>query len=1195
MTGLEEEHCKQKKYTASGTYWVNVKDANGCNANSNAISVTVWEPDYPNIVLTGPAIYCLESPSTLSTIPGYSYQWWKGNTAVTGATSQTYIPTSSALYKVTVTDAHGCFKKNFTGVDITVNSLSAPAVTVSNGNVLCQNETTQLSMPAGYSSYLWSTGTTGNEITVGSSGGYSCTISDLNSCVSTSPVKIITVNPLPQPVISAAGPTSFCYDQSVSLSAQPGYINYTWSNGKTGQSISAETNGPITVTVKDVNNCYGTSSAVNITVWDIPVPTVSCNGPTTYCIENPSTLTTISGYNYQWKKGTTLLTNATNQNYQPTVTNANYKVTISDLHGCARTSGTFAVNVNTGTPASLTVTGGTTICQGQSTNIAATAGYSSYLWPTGQTTASISVSAAGNYFVTTTDVNGCTAISTPKTIIVNPLPQPVITATGATSFCDGGSVTLDAGSGYSAYNWSNGKSTQTVNITGSGNYAVTVTGTNGCAATSLPVAVTVWIPPNPVISSSTGSATFCANAGVYLTTLPGYAYQWQKSGSNIVGATQQNYFPASGGSYKVIIYDNHGCSKTSGSFSITVNALPAPVISGAATVCQGSSIVLSCGTFTSYTWSTGAITASINVNTAGTFAVTVTDANGCSGTSPQKTVTSGLALVPVITAQGPTQFCDGGSVTLDAGSGYSSYLWSNGKTTQTNAITASGSFVVTVTNASGCSGTSAAAIVDEWIPPTPVVTTSSGTTTFCSGSGVYLTTIGGYSYQWQKTGTNISGATNQNYSPTVGANYKVIITDNHGCSKTSSALSVIINTSPAPVISGPATVCVGSSIALSCGSFTSYVWSTGSNASTINVNAAGSFNVTVTDLNGCSGISPQKTVALSQLPVPIITTSGPIEFCDGGSVTLDAGSGYSSYNWSNSKTTQTNVVSASGSYVVTVTNAGGCTGTSAAMNVTAWIIPSVSVTAVGPITYCLNSGTYLTTLSGPYNYQWLKGTTNVIGATNQTFAPVSSGTYKVKVTDVNGCNKTSSGLKVTVNPLPASTISISGSNSICAGQTKTITANTGSGLTYLWKREGNVIAGATASTYIASLAGNYTCVVTNSSGCAVTSNTITIVINCKGDAQNGMEGDHVSWLIYPNPTNHELHIRMSTGEVESGDCLTEIKNLMGTTIWFNKSTFMDHSIETDLYLDAGIPAGMYFVVIHVGDMMYRAPFVVSGK
>ncbi|MEP7128110.1 MAG: T9SS type A sorting domain-containing protein, partial [Chitinophagales bacterium] len=472
---------------------------------------------------------------------------------------------------------------------------------------------------------------------------------------------------------------------------------------------------------------------------------------------------------------------------------------------------------------------------------------------------------------------------------------------------------------------------------------------------------------------------------------------------------------------------------------------------------------------------------------------------------------------------------------------------------------------------------------------------SSGTTTFCSGSGVYLTTIGGYSYQWQKTGTNISGATNQNYSPSVGANYKVIITDNHGCSKTSAALSVIINTSPTPVISGPANVCVGSSVALSCGSFVSYIWSTGSNASTINVNTAGSYSVTVTDVNGCSGNSPQKTVALSELPVPVITASGATQFCDGGSVTLDAGSGYSSYNWSNSKTTQTNVVKVSGTYVVTVTNAGGCAGTSDAINVTAWIIPSVNVTAVGPINYCLNAGTYLTTLSGPYNYQWLKGTTNVSGATNQSFAPVSSGTYKVKVTDVNGCNKTSSGLKVTVNPLPASTISISGSNSICSGQTKTISANTGSGLTYLWKREGDVLAGATASTYVAPLAGNYTCVVTNSSGCAVTSNTITIIINCKGDAPNGMEGDKVSWLIYPNPTNHELHIRMNTGEVESGDCLTEIKNLMGATIWFNKSTFMDHSIETDLNLESGIPTGMYFVVIHVGDMIYRAPFVVSGK
>lgn len=1181
------------KFYISGSYWVNVKDTNGCQANSNAIEVTVWEPDYPAITPMGPATFCIENPTTLSTIPGYACQWTKGGTAISGATGQTYIPSASGLYKVIVTDIHGCSKKNDAGVSITVNSLTAPAITVSNGSVLCQNQTTDLSMPSGYFNYLWSTGASSNTITVGNSGTYTCTITDLNGCMSASPPKVITVNPLPQPAITPAGPTSFCYDQSVTLSAQPGFNQYTWSNGKSGQSITAETNGTITVTVKDANNCYGTSPSIDLTVWDLPLPTISVTGPVVYCIENPSTLSTIPGYAYQWKKGATVLVNATNQTYQPTSSSTTYKVVITDVHGCSKSSDNFSVTVNSGTPASLTVTGGITICQGQSTNIAATAGYVSYLWSSGQTASSINVTAAGTYAVTTTDANGCTAISSPKTIVVNALPQPVITALSATSFCDGGSVTLDAGAGYNGYSWSNGKSTQTVSITASGSFTVTVTDANGCSAASPAMSVTEWIPPTPVISTSTGATTFCANTGVYLTTIAGYSYQWLKSGADIAGATQQNYLPSLGGSYKVVITDIHGCQKTSASFSITINSNPVPVITGPATVCQGSSIVLSCGSYAGYSWSTGATASTISVSSAGNFSVTVTDANGCSGTSVAKNVTVSQSLSPVITAQGPTQFCDGGSVVLDAGSGYATYSWSNGKTTQTNTITASGSFSVTVTNTSGCSGTSPAVNVDEWIPPTPVISTSSGAVTYCSNSGFYLTTIGGYVYQWLKSGVNISGATGQNYAPVSGGSYKVMITDIHGCSKTSSGLSVTQNTSPMPVITGPSTVCAGSSITLSCGTYPVYAWSNGAQSASISTGIAGSYTVTVTDANGCSGTSAQKTITQSQPPVPVISALGATQFCDGGSVTLDAGSGYNSYSWSNGKTTSTISVTASGNYTVTVSNSAGCTGTSVPVAVTVWTLPAVTVSAVGPATYCLNAGTYLTTISGPYSYQWLKGTATQNGATNQNYAPVSSGTYKVKVTDVHGCNKTSSGLKVTVNPLPAATISISGSANICAGQTKTISANTGSGLTYAWKNDGVTISGATASSYVAAVAGNYSCVVTNSTGCSSTSNVIAITSNCKDEELKDEGLD--SWLIYPNPSTGEVHMRLNTGALENGSCIAEIRNLAGIIIWSSQLTFTDHRVEIDLYLGDEITAGYYLVVMRIGEHNYHQPLILTKE
>lgn len=1190
-------NLQTKKYTVSGTYWVEVGDSNGCRAKSNAIDITLWEPQFPDITVGGPTTYCIETPTVLSTIPGYTYQWLKGNTVLTAATDQSWSPVSTGQYKVVVTDEHGCSKKNDVGVNITVNSLSAPSITITGGSTICAGQTTQLSLPAGYSSYSWSNGSMASVISVGDAGSYTCTISDTNGCVATTPAKWITVNPLPLPVITPAGPTSFCYDASVTLSAQPGFNQYNWSNGKSGQTATADSGGEITVTVKDSNGCWGTSPAISLTVWDLPVPAISNLGPDVYCIENPSTLTTISGYSYQWKKGANILDNATSQYYQPTVTNLNYKVVITDEHGCSRTSDNYGVTVNSGTPASLSVSGGTTICAGQVSTISATAGYSSYSWSNGQNTSSIQVSTPGNYFVTTTDVNGCTAMSSTKTIVVNPLPAPVINAQGATSFCDGGSVVLDAGAGYNSYAWSNGKTTPTNTINSSGTYWVTVTDGNGCSATAAAVEVTEWIPPTPEISSSTGIFTFCTNDGVSLFTVSGYNYQWLKAGNAIDGATNSIYYPSGSGNYKVTLTDEHGCSKTSALKSVTINTNPVPVISGPDVVCDGSSIVLNCGNFSSYSWSNGSTSPTITVSSADNYSVVVTDANNCQGISAIKNITISALPTPVITAQGTTTFCEGGSVMLDAGAGFNSYNWSNGKFTQTVTINSSGDYSVTVTNAAGCSATSSLATVNVWVLPVPEVVSSSGNFTYCSNSGTYLTTLPGYSYQWRKGNTDIDGATDQNYVPTSNGNYKVVITDEHGCTKTGSNSFVTILSSPAPQISGPSAVCPGSSITLSCGTFDSYYWSNGSQQASINVNSAGSFSVTVGNSNGCMATSPVVDITQGALPVPVVSAQGPTQFCDGGNVVLDAGAGYSSYSWSNNKSTQTNSVNTTGVYQVTVTNASGCLGTSLPVVVTVWTMPDVNVAIVGSTTYCKNDGTYLTTLSGPYNYQWLKGSTVQNGATNQNFAPTSSGTYKVKVTDLQGCNKTSSGLKVTVNALPKASISKTGSANICPGQTKSLSAKTASGQTYAWFLDGLPIPGATSAVYIADIAGTYTCVVTKTStACSAVSNSITLTSNCKDDHELITAGSHSDqWKIYPNPTNSELHIRVNTDDLADGTYRAEIRSIMGNIIWQEEASFSNHSIETDVYLDNSVAAGMYVVVLHVGDRLYNASLVVTGK
>ena len=142
-----------------------------------------------------------------------------------------------------------------------------------------------------------------------------------------------------------------------------------------------------------------------------------------------------------------------------------------------------------------TITGVTSICQGQSSTLNAGPGYSAYVWSTGINTQTLSVNTAGTYSVTVTDANGCVG-NTSQPIVVNSLPTP--TVTGITDICFGNSTTLDAGAGYSGYQWNGGGITQTISASASGQYTVTVTDANGCTGTSSSL-VTVNALPVPVI------------------------------------------------------------------------------------------------------------------------------------------------------------------------------------------------------------------------------------------------------------------------------------------------------------------------------------------------------------------------------------------------------------------------------------------------------------------------------------------------------------------------------------------------------------------------------------------------------------------------------------------------------------------------------------------------------------------------
>ncbi|HEX2898929.1 MAG TPA: hypothetical protein VHS96_04340, partial [Bacteroidia bacterium] len=389
-------------------------------------------------------------------------------------------------------------------------------------------------------------------------------------------------------------------------------------------------------------------------------------------------------------------------------------------------------------------------------------------------------------------------------ITINAIPAtPTITPGGPTTFCAPGSVNLTSSSA-SGNVWSpGGATTQTLNVTTSGSYTVSVT-TAGCtSAASAPVVVTVnSAPATPTITPS-GPTTFCTGGSVTLSAPVSSGYLWSPG-----GATTQTINVTTSGSYTVQVTNGAGCSATSAPTVVTVNAAPAtPTItpSGPTTFCAGGSVTLSAPVSSGYLWSPGgATTQTINVTTSGSYTVQVTNGAGCSATSAPTVVTvNPTPATPTITAGGPTTFCAGGSVTLTSSSATDN-IWSpGGATTQSINVTTSGTYSVVVNNG-GCASAASNSITVtvNALPATPTITPS-GPTSFCSGGSVTLSAPVSSGYLWSP-----GGATTQTINVTTSGSYTVQVTNGAGCSATSAPTVVTVNPTPAtPTITagGPTT------------------------------------------------------------------------------------------------------------------------------------------------------------------------------------------------------------------------------------------------------------------------------------------------------------------------------------------------------------------------------------------------------
>ncbi len=617
-----------------------------------------------------------------------------------------------------------------------------------------------------------------------------------------------------------------------------------------------------------------------------------------------------------------------------------------------------------------------------------------------------------------------------------------------------------------------------------------------CAANPPVVSIT---PTHPTCNgTTTGSAAASVTGGSGTMS-----YSWNTAPVQTT-ATATNL---GSGTYTVTVTDGNGCTATQSvtlnqPAAITASATSTPAACGASDGSATVSATGGTGTLT-YSWNTTPVqtTATATNLPSGNYTVTVTDANNCTATASASVANSGGPTVTISAQTGVT--CGGdtdGTATASAtgGAGGYTYSWNTTpvQTTATASNLAAGTYIVTVTDASNCTGTANVTITG----PTPITINVTGTTQpTCGGTNGSATVnatggTGTLSYSWNTTPVQTTPtATNLGAGP-----HTVTVTDASGCTATQN-VNLSSPGGPTVVISGQVNllchgISSGSASSLASGGTgnISYSWNTTpvqTTASASNL-AAGTYTVTVTDGSGCSS---SESVTITQPPAITIATSAVDAGCGAsdGSATANAsgGTGSLSYSWNTTpvQTTPTATNLPAGSYTVTVTDANFCVQT-ATVNVNNSGGPVLTLQSqVNLDCYGDTNGSATVSATGgaaPLTYTW--NTTPV--QTGPTALNLSGGTYIATVTDANQC---SSSVTVTITQPSAINGAITTTPAGCstADGTATVVASGGTGpYTYAWSN------GMTTSSISGLAAGNYSVIITDATGCTSASLNASVVV-----------------------------------------------------------------------------------------------------
>lgn len=853
---------------------------------------------------------------------------------------------------------------------------------------------------------------------------------------------------------------------------------YVWSGpaaySATTEDISGLAAGTYNVTITDALGATKTGSTAitepSAIALVFNVTNTKCPTSTDGAID----LTPIGGtspYTYLWTGGITTedLT---------ALAAGTYDVTVTDANSCTKTGSAIVAN-----PATMilttVITAPTCVPGGDGavdlTVINGTGPYT-YAWSNLAVTQDISSLVSGTYSVTVTDANLC-SVTGSYDVINASAPQVMASKTDLT--CVPGNdgiidILVSGGTIPYTYLWNDAITTQDRSGLSAGSYAVTVTDAASCSATTATIVLSVPVSPSVSFVNTNPSCVPGSDGAIDLIVYSGnppYTYLWDDAGAS----TTQDISLLTENTYNVTVTDSKGCTVTDA--AILTREFPVATITpiGSTTICSGSAVQLTANTGTglTYQWQlegidlAGEVAAVHSATVAGNYSLVVTGSNGCSTTSAVTVITVTPLPVATITPAGPTTFCSGGSVQLDAsaGGGYT-YQWQLdgsdivGETNQSYTANSSGDYTVIVTS-TGCSATSLSTTVTVIAVPVANVTTS-GPVTFCQGGSVMLmaSVAGGNIYQWQESGTDIPGAVSSVYSVSASGSYTVIIININGCSTTSAATAVTVD--PFPVLSFVVTneSCAGNNGAIDMtvtgGVTPSYLWDDPGASITEDISGlvAGTYSVTVTNISGCS-----TTGVATVTNIPVLTASLDanelIIFCENynnGEATMNIQNGLApfTYIWSGSSSTSAfaNDLGVGISYVTVTDFCGTAIVDSIVVTSMPGLIASITASSQASCVTSANGSATVTALSGiaPYNYTW-SSSASITNIANDLVA----GWQYVTVTDY--CSSIVDSVEITSLPALVLTTTLLSEVSCAGGNNGMAMVTTSNGIppfTYLW-------------------------------------------------------------------------------------------------------------------------------------------------